>query len=322
VTDVVRPAGAGTTASAPGASSPPRPRRRSGGEPVAYDFRRPIQLSREHARILQIGLDGFAKQATTVFTSTLRTVCSVTLSSIDQQTYSDYVQSLGASTYMTIFKPEPINGSGILEMPVAATMVCVDHLLGGPGGANQPDRPLTEIESAVISGFVERLLGELRYSLEGVVTMEPRVVGVEYSPQFAQAAAAGDIMVVASFDLKIGERDFRMTFTLPFSGVHPHLLAASAPVAASDRERAEQAMVAALLQDQFQHVPLDVKISFRHTTVRPEEVGNLAVGDVIRLAHPAAAPLDVTVDDVVFAHATPGTHGRRLAAQIVAAPAP
>lgn len=287
---------------------------------MAYDFRRPIQLSREHARILQLGLDGFAKQATTVFTSTLRTVCSVTLSSIEQQTYSDYVQSLGASTYMTIFRPEPITGSGILEMPVEATMVCVDHLLGGPGSPHQPDRPLTEIEGVVVSGFVTRLLGELRYSLEGVVTMEPQVVGVEYSPQFAQAAAAGDIMVVATFDLKIGDRDFRMTFTLPFSGLHPHLMTASAPTAMSDRERAKQAMVAALLQEQFQQVPLDVVVRLRHTTVHPEDVSTLAVGDVIRLAHPAAAPLDVTVDDVVFAHATPGTHGRRLAAQIVAVP--
>ncbi len=312
MTDVVRPGAAGTGTVR---------RRRAGGEALAYDFRRPIQLSREHARILQIGLDGFARQATTVFTSALRTVCSVTLSSIQQQTYSDYVQSLGASTYMTIFRPEPINGSGIFEMPVEATMVCVDHLLGGPGSPNQPDRPLTEIESAVVGGFVERLLGELRYSLEGVVPMEPQVTGVEYSPQFAQAAAAGDIMVVATFDLKIGERDLRMTFTLPFSGLHPHLRTASAPVAASERERAQQAMVAALLQEQFRDVPLDVKVSFRPTTVRPEEVGNLAVGDVIRLAHPAAAPLDVMVDDVLFAHATPGTHGRRLAAQIVATPA-
>ncbi|MDR7362081.1 flagellar motor switch protein FliM [Nocardioides marmoribigeumensis] len=313
MTDVVRP-GTGTGAAAA------RARRRSGGEPIPYDFRRPIQLSREHARILQLGLDGFAKQATTVFTSTLRTVCSVSLSSIEQQTYSDYVQSLGPSTYMTIFKPEPINGAGILEMPVQATMVCVDHLLGGPGSAHQPDRPLSEIEGAVVGGFVQRLLGELRYSLEGIVAMEPQVTGVEYSPQFAQAAAAGDIMVVASFDLRIGDRDFRMTFTLPFSGLHPHLLHASAPITTTERERAQQAVVAALLQEQFQDVPLDVRVRLRHTSVAPEEVGTLAVGDVIRLAHPAAAPLDVTVDEVVFAHATPGTHGRRLAAQIVAVP--
>lgn len=314
MTDVVR-SGIGS------GLSPARSRRRSGAAPVAYDFRRPIQLSREHSRILQLGLDGFARQATTVFTSTLRTVCSVQLRSIEQQTYSDYVDTLGASTYMTLFKPEPMPGTGILEMPVRATMVCIDHLLGGPGSDQQPDRPLTEIESAVVRGFVERLLGELRYSLEGVVGLEPQITGVEYSPQFAQAAAAGDIMVVSTFDLRIGERDFALTFVLPFSGLLPHLQVASAPTAASDRERAQAAVVAAKLQEQFHDVPLDVKVVFRHTTVRPDEVGNLAVGDVIRLAHPAAAPLDVTVDDVVFAHATAGTHGRRLAAQIVASSA-
>ena len=45
-----------------------------------------------------------------------------------------------------------------------------------------------------------------------------------------------------------------------------------------------------------------------------------AVGDVIRLSHPAAAPLDVTTDDAVFAHATPGSKGPKLAALVVGAP--
>ena len=40
--------------------------------------------------------------------------------------------------------------------------------------------------------------------------------------------------------------------------------------------------------------------------------------DVVRLQHPAQAPLDVTAADVVFAHATPGVRGRRLAALVVA----
>ena len=39
------------------------------------------------------------------------------------------------------------------------------------------------------------------------------------------------------------------------------------------------------------------------------ELAGLQVGDVVRLAHPAAAPLDVTAADVVFAHATPGRPG-------------
>ncbi len=297
-----------------------RARRRAAAAPVPYDFKRPIQLSREHSRTLQLGLDGFARQATTVFTSALRTVCQVTLTSVDQRSYAEYVQSLGASTYMTVFSADPMPGSGILEMPLGATMVCIDHILGGPGGANQPDRPLTEIESTVIRSFTERLLGEMRYSLEGIVSLVPTISAVEYSPQFAQAAGAADVMVVASFELKVNEVDHKLTFCLPFSGLLPHLVNASAPAPSSERERAQRASAAAMVQQQFNEVPIDVQISLRTTRVAPEEISGLEVGSVLRLSHPAAAPLDVTVDDMVLAYATPGVNGQRLAAQIVAAP--
>jgi flagellar motor switch protein FliM len=289
-------------------------------EPVTYDFRRPIQLSREHSRTLQLGLDGFARQATTVFTSTLRTVSAISLVSIDQRSYAEYVDSLGTSTYMTVFSADPMPGAGILEMPLPAVMTCIDHMLGGHGGTTQPNRPLTEIESAVIQRFTLRLLGEMRYSLDGIVALEPTITGVEYSPQFAQTAGAADVMVVASFELKFGDAEHRMTFCLPFSGLLPHLANASAPTPASDRERLQRAQAAALLKEQFHDVPVEVDVKFRHTRLAPDEISHLAVGDVVRLAHPSAAPLDVCVDDVVFAHATAGVHGKRLAAQIVAAP--
>lgn len=297
-----------------------RVRRRATADPVPYDFKRPIQLSREHSRTLQIGLDGFARQATTVFTSALRTVCQVTLGSIEQRTYAEYVQSLGPSTYLTVFSADPMPGSGVLELPLPATMLCIDHMLGGPGSVNQPDRPLTEIESVVIRSFTERLLSEMRYSLEEIVALAPAVTAIEYSPQFAQAAGAADVMVVATFDLKVNEIDHRFTFCVPFNGLLPHLVKASAPAPSSDRERAQRAMAAALLQRQFREVPIDVQIALRPTRVAPEEISALQVGSVIRLSHPAAAPLDVTVDDMVLAYATPGVNGQRLAAQIVAAP--
>jgi flagellar motor switch protein FliM len=310
-----------TAAHRPG-SAGVRARRRTGrsGDPVAYDFRKPIQLSREHSRILQLGLDGFARQATTVFTSALRTVCSVQLLSIQQESYAEYVDSLQAPTYLTKFSADPMPGHGVLEIPLPATMSCIDHMLGGPGAAVQPVRPLTEIEGGVVRGFIERLLGEMRYSLTDIVELNPAVAGIEYSPQFAQVAGAADVMVVANFDLRINERSYKMTICLPFSGLQPHLLKAAAPAPVSDRERAQRAQAASLVQRQFEQVPVEATVRFRTTRVDPNTLSSLAVGDVLRLAHPASAPLDVTVDDKTFAHATAGAQGPRLAALIVGTP--
>lgn len=297
-----------------------RSERKDAGSVVAYDFRRPIQLSREHARILQVGFDGFARQATTVFTSALRTVCQVSLLSVEQCNYAEYVDSLLAPTYMTIFTVDPIPGRAVLEMPVRAVMSCIDHILGGPGSPNQPLRNLSDIESSVIQGFTERLLGEMRYSLSHVLDFEPAIVGVEYSPLFAQLAAASDVVAVATFDLRINETPNRVTICLPFSGLLPHLVNAAAPAPVSERERAKRNRSADLLRAQFESVPVDVTVRFRSTRVSPDSLGDLEIGDVIRLSHPAAAPLEVCTDDTTFAHATPGAKGPHLAALIVGAP--
>lgn len=286
---------------------------------MPYDFRRPIQLSREHSRILQLGFDSFARQATTVFTSLLRTVCQVQLESVHQISYDEYVATLQGPTYLTKFSAEPLSGLGLLDIPLSATMSCVDHMLGGPGAEFQPTRPLTEIESSVVAHLIERLLGEMRYGLAAIADLELHATGVEYSPQFAQVAGAADMMVVVTFTLRIAETSHPMSLCLPFNGLHPHLTKAAAPAPVSDRERAMKAQAAALLQEQFTQVPVDVQVRFRPTQLDPERLGSLVPGDVVRLGHPSTAPLDVVVDDTTFAHATAGAKGPRLAALIVGA---
>jgi flagellar motor switch protein FliM len=60
-----------------------------------------------------------------------------------------------------------------------------------------------------------------------------------------------------------------------------------------------------------------VAVRFRSTQLGPDALSVLKPGDVVRLNHPGSAPLDVTVEDTVFAHATAGAQGQRLAALIV-----
>ena len=303
-----------------------RQRRRQPRVVSGYDFRRPIQLSREHSRMLQLGFEGFARQATTVFTSSLRKVSQISLVSIEQRSYGEYVDGLPPTTYMTLFSIDPMPGLGVLELSLPATMVCVDHMLGGHGAGDQPVRPLSEIEASVIGGLVQRLLGEMRYALGGTVELEPRVKAVEYSPQFAQVAGASDVVVVLTFDLRITDRSYPFTVCLPFSPLLPQLQAAATPAPVSERERAQRKHAGEQLHAAFAHVPVEVTVQFRPTRLEPGALSTLAVGDVLRLDHPAAAPLEVTVEKPdghgVLAHATAGVQGRKLAALVVTLPPP
>ena len=302
-------------------AQPLRERRRRRPVTVTpYDFRRPVKLSRDNARQLQIAFETFARQASIVMTSALRTVCQVDLVSLDQQTYMEYVESLGDSTHMTVFSVEPLQQSAVLEMPLTVAMRCVDHLLGGPGSAEQPERPLSDLEAAVVTGLFERLVAEIRYAFLSLVALEPKLLGVEYSPQLAQVANAPDAMIVARFTLREGDVEDPLTVCMSFTGLLPFLSEAGSGGPAGERERRAREEASVRLAQGFQEVPVEVAVRFRGTVADPLELSRLGVGDVVRLTHPAQAPLDVTAADVVFAHATPGSRGRRLAALVVAAP--
>ena len=304
------------------ANAPIAERRRRGarstGVVSAYDFRRPVTLSREKSRLLHIAFETFARQTTTVLTSALRSVCQVELVSVEQVAYSEYVETLDALTYMTVFSMDPVQQRAVLETPLAVTMACIDHLLGGPGTGEQPQRPLTDLESAVVARLYERMVAEVRYAFSSLVTLEPSVTTVEYSPQLAQVASASDVMVVARLQLRMGEAEHFLSVCMSFAGLLPYLNVAAAAETVNDRDRLLREEASQRLAAGLQDIPVEVSVRFRATSADPVELARLTVGDVVRLQHPAQAPLDVTAADVVFAHATPGSQGRRLAALVVA----
>src|ERR1700710_2639614 len=119
--------------------------RRGSSGPTAYDFRRPIKLSREHVRTLQIAFETYARSCGTLLTTRLRVVSSVTLASIEQLNYDEYVASLENPTVIAVVSIDPLSGTVLLELSSSVAMTAIDHLLGGPGGP-QPQRPLTEVE--------------------------------------------------------------------------------------------------------------------------------------------------------------------------------
>jgi flagellar motor switch protein FliM len=265
---------------------------------------------------VQLACETFARRYSTLFTSSLRVVSHVSLVSIEQVTYEEYIDGLSGPTLIALLSVEPLPGTAILEFSLATAMVSVDHLLGGPGGS-QPQRPLTELELPLLRGLLDGVLEELRFALEPLAAVHPQLGAIEYNPQFVQVCGPQDAMVVASFEMRVGTAEECVaTLCLPLAMILPSLTedpdALLTPGQRANRAQAHQDMVAGL-----QHVPVEVAVRFVPMRMHPEELVALRPGDVLRLEHRLTAPMEVRAAGLTFAHAVAGSQGDRLACLVV-----
>lgn len=292
---------------------------RRGSDPVAYDFRRPAQMSRETTRLLDMVYETVARQWSILLGSALRTSCSVQFVRVEQLTYDHYVSSMDSPTLLAVFDPEPHAGPAFLQLALEAGYVAVDRMLGGPGGP-QPTRAATEIEVGLLSRLIERLLAELRYSLTAVNDLEPALRVLEFNPQFVQVAAPSDLFAVARFDVTVAGTTTAATVAFPIAVLTPR--AVEPNTAERDRERAAgRERARALMTDLVHEVEVDVSARFTPLPVPSRRILELRVGDVLALDHPVDRPLDVVSSGVVCARGVAGTHGPR-AALLIVSPAP
>src|SRR3712207_5706856 len=145
----------------------------------------------------------------------LRAGARMELLGIEQHSYDDYVATLPNPCFIATFTVEPLAGKGLLAYPLDIAMATVDHMLGGSGSANQPERPMTVMETTITNHMLGRLLQEFTASFAHIVDLQPELSEVEYNPQLAQAAAGSDTVMVATFTMGIGSRTGEATLVLP-----------------------------------------------------------------------------------------------------------
>jgi flagellar motor switch protein FliM len=284
--------------------------------PVAYDFRRPNKFTREHVRALQIASETFARQFTTVLSTTLRTVSQVQAKGIHQLTYDEYIRDVPNPTYLAILSLPPLAGASIFHLPLPVVMTAVDRLLGGPGTGLAVNRPLTEIEQSLVRDLLGRVLRELAYAFESLTALEPTVIHQESNPQFAQIGSPSDMVIVFVYDLRIGGQAGEATLCIPFAALQPVLDEVTGNSLLAGRVEADAESVRGALAGRMGGAPVTVSVCFSSVVLALAEIVDLRPGDVVPLDHRVDAPLEVSVGGVARFSARPGRRGKRLACVI------
>jgi flagellar motor switch protein FliM len=279
-----------------------------------YDFGRPAALSREHTRALAGAFDAFARLWAMQLTSKARLRAHITVEKVTLETYDEYVSTVPSTTTLVLCTEEGSDDRAIIEFPVSTALLWIVKMLGGDAARPLETRSLTPIEFALLRGLMDETLGHLRASLGGLLPEGLAVSAVQYNAAFAQVVSAQELVVVARFSMRLADRVESASIALPAAV----LLARLSDTTSTTHAAADPDVV----RRHVEETPVELTLQLTRRIMRPDEVLDLAVGDILTLPHSEDRPLDLTVGRHVVASAAVGANGARLACVITSSDLP
>lgn len=284
-----------------------------------YDFRRPDRFSKDQLRTISMVHGVFARLVSMALSVNLRFAVTVSVRSVDQVSYEEFVRSVPQPTVLMLLDLAPLEGKAVIEVNNTLALLIVDRLLGGAGLSTGAARPLTDVERLLMGRVGEKIVPALREAWHSILEITPALAGIETNLQFVQIASPGDVVLLISLEVQTPQQAGTINLCLPYLLLQPVLgrLSATRLFRASVRVPNAEAVRAALDETR---VP--VRVELGRARVRLGDLAELVRHDVVRLDRRSGAPLEVLVGDQVTFLATPGQVHNHLAVEIATALAP
>ena len=188
-----------------------------------YDFKRPNRVSKEQLRAFRGIHDKMARSLSSQISSIMRSIVEITLHSVDQMTYGEFLMSLPNPTSFNVFSIKPLEGSGILEVNPSIAFPMIDRLLGGKGDPFDGNREFSDIELSLFETILRVMMGTLKESWAPVTDLYPTVESKESSPNVIQIVAQNEIVVMVVMEIIIGGSSGMMNLCYPVIALEPVL---------------------------------------------------------------------------------------------------
>ena len=260
--------------------------------PVAYDFRRPDRISREQVHALQFLHERCARNMSTSFSAYLRTTVTLSVASVEQLAYDEFLRSVADPTAFYALGIAPFDELGALEINPAIAFALIDRMLGGTGQSATANRPLTEIEQNVVDSVVKLLLEGIAEAWKPVTNLAFSIRARETRPQMLQVAAPNEGFVVVVFQMHVGDVGGVVNLCIPATVVET---ASAQFTQAWPKQRREAAgQDRAWINEHIARTTVPVEALIR-ATLPATTVLALEPGSVLALPLAADRPVDLSV---------------------------
>jgi len=260
--------------------------------PAPYDFRRPDRISKEQVHALQFLHERCARNMSTSFSAYLRTTVTLSVASVEQLAYDEFLRSVADPTAFYALGIAPFDELGALEINPAIAFALIDRMLGGSGQPAAVNRPLSEIEQNVVDSVVKLLLEGIAEAWKPVTNLAFSIRARETRPQMLQVAAPTEGFVVVVFQVTVSKVNGTVTLCIPASVVET--ASAQFTQAWPKQRRDASPQDRAWIAEHIARAGVPVEPMIR-ATIPASTVLSLEPGSVLALPLAADRPIDLYV---------------------------
>jgi flagellar motor switch protein FliM len=282
-----------------------------------YDFKRALRFSKDQIRSLTRIHENFARLLTTFFSAQLRTYVQISVASVDQIPFEEFVRSIPNMTLINVFEVPPLDGNILMEINPNIAYSMLDRLMGGSGSSYSNVDNLTEIEQKIMTNLFERAFENLREAWENIVEIDPMLVELEVNPQFLQMISPNETVIVITMNSIIGDTSGMINICIPHVVLEPivHNLSVQYWMQSNAKEPTEAQKKA--LETKVKQSDLELIVELGTSSITIEEFLTMDIGDVIQLDKKINEPLLLKIGDIPKFTVQPGKLKKKMAVQII-----
>ncbi len=283
-----------------------------------YDFKRALRFSKDQIRSISRINENYSRLLTTYFSAQLRTYVHISVASVDQVPYEEFVRSVPSMTVLNIFSMAPLDGRIIFEINPNIAYAMLDRILGGRGTSLNKIDKLTEIETTIMTNLFEGSLDNLREAWSSVEDIDPVLEEFEVNPQFLQLVSPNETVVVVSLNTTIGESSGMINICIPHVVLEPIMPRLSVHYwMQTETQKERKPEEYKNLSDNLKTTMLDLNVLLGETEITVNDFLNLSKNDVLHLNQSIQDPLLLQSEGETLYTVQPGHNKNKVAVQIL-----
>ncbi len=188
-----------------------------------YDFTSQERIVRGRMPTLEMVNERFARYFRITLFNFLRRSAEISISGIQVQKFSEYVQSLFVPTNLNIVKFMPLKGRALIVMEPRLVFTAVDNFFGGTGQFyNKVEgREFTPTEMRVIRLFIDMIFKDMQEAWKPVLALQFEYLTSEVNPQFANVVSPSEIVVISTMHVELDGGGGDINIVMPYTMIEP-----------------------------------------------------------------------------------------------------